>query len=115
MRDIFDFLGQFLMFIAVLILGFVILAGIGLAVYGIYDFFKSPEQREKDRQQDVYEATPHVYSQVDGCTVYTWKANGNHHYFTRCGNKVTTEGNRSESCGKGCSKNVKEIIVTEEK
>ena len=99
----------FLMFIVLVIIG-----GIGLGIYGIYQFTKSPEQVAADKKQEAYESTPHVYSQVDGCTVYIWRNGGYNHYFTKCDNtnKVVTQSAHGESCGKACTRTITEKIET---
>lgn len=40
----------------------------------------------------------------DGCTVYRFRDSGNR-YFAKCG-QVVADTNWTESCGKGCSRNV---------
>jgi hypothetical protein len=56
--------------------------------------------------------TPHVIREKDGCKVYAFERDGRDHYFTRCGEVVTTETNWTQSCGKNCSKQVSDIIET---
>lgn len=74
------------------------------------------ERKEKKRKElEVKEAQPHIIREADGCKVYTFKANGRWHYFTKCGKDVTTESSYSVSCGKNCSKTEVETIITEVK
>ena len=92
-------------------------SGLGFAGWGIYQVFEStltPEQREAQRQADIAERTPHVYSKVDNCTVYIWRNGSYNSYFTKCDNtnKVVTEFAHSESCGKACTKKVTEKVET---
>ena len=54
-----------------------------------------------------------IISEIDGCKVYRFYDN-NYHYVTRCGDKVTTQKNWSEYCGKGCTRRKTEELVTEE-
>ena len=91
-----------------------ILVVIGFGIYGAFKATRSPEQLEETRKAEIAERTPHVYSKVDGCTVYIWNNGGHNHYFTKCDNtnKVVTESNHTESCGKACSKTVTEKIET---
>lgn len=91
-----------------------ILAGIGCGIYTLFESTLTPEQREAQRQADIAERTPHVYSKVDNCTVYIWKNGSYNSYFTKCDNtnKVVTEFSHSESCGKACTKQVKEKVET---
>ena len=114
LRDMGEFIVDFFKMLFMLFVAFSILVLIGFVIYEGFQLMLTPEQKEKNRQQEVYEATPHVYATVDGCTVYTWH-NGYQHYFTRCENKTTTEGHHREYCGKACSRDVKEIIETENK
>jgi hypothetical protein len=71
--------------------------------------------KENHRQQaleEQREATPHVIREADGCKVYAFKTD-REHYFTRCGSRVSTETNWSKSCGKSCTKQESDTIVTE--
>jgi hypothetical protein len=92
----------------------VILFLLGWGIYEIFNSQRTPEQIEAQRLADIAERTPHFYSKVDGCTVYIWYNNGHNHYFTKCDNtnKVVTESNHSEYCGKACTKTVTEKIET---
>jgi hypothetical protein len=67
------------------------------------------EDAIRDARQAQYEATPRVVREVDGCKVYTFKGNGNWHFFTKCGEKTTTDTTQTYECGtpkarKTCSK-----------
>jgi len=109
-----EFLGVVFGAIALLAITCAILFGIGFGIYSIFEAAKSPEQKAKEQAQEIAERTPHVYSKIDGCTVYVWK-NGNYNsYFTKCDNtnKVVTEFSHGESCGKACTKKVTETVET---
>ena len=54
-----------------------------------------------------------VIHEIDGCKVYRF-FDGSYHYITRCGDKVTTQKNWDESCGKACTKHRTEELVTED-
>ena len=54
-----------------------------------------------------------IISEMDGCKVYRFY-DGNYHYVTRCGDKVTTQKNWSEYCGKACTRRRTEELVTED-
>jgi hypothetical protein len=89
---------------------------VGLPVFGIAKCQQSEwyqaSEREK-RAQEKADATPHVIREADGCKVYAFKSGGTYHYFTRCGATVTTERIYAENCGKNCTKQKSEVIVTE--
>jgi hypothetical protein len=91
-----------------------ILAGIGFGGYAIYQSTLTPAEKEARRQADIAEQTPHIYSKVDGCTVYIWRNGSYNSYFTKCDNtdKVVTEFSHGESCGKACTKKVTEKVET---
>jgi hypothetical protein len=82
---------------AIIGLGVVFLAG----VFGLSD------------AQLVQERKPQVVQEIDGCKIYRFY-DGNYHYVTRCGDKVTTQKNWSESCGKACTRRKTEELVTED-
>lgn len=63
--------------------------------------------------QLVQERKPQVVQEIDGCKIYRFY-DGNYHYVTRCGDKVTTQKNWSESCGKACTRRRTEELVTED-
>ena len=88
--------------------------GIGYGAYSLFEKTLTPDQREAQRQADIAERTPHVYSKVDNCTVYIWKNGSYNSYFTKCDNtnKVVTEFSHSENCGKACTKKVTEKVET---
>lgn len=103
--------------VGILLWACLILATIGFLGWGAYNLFEAtltPEQREAQRQADIAEKTPHVYSKVDGCTVYIWRNGSYNSYFTKCDNtnKIVTEFSHSENCGKACTKQVKEKVET---
>ena len=68
-------------------------------------FGPSQEQLAKDRSMQVIQ-------EIDGCKVYRFY-DSNYHYVTRCGDKVTTQKNWSEGCGKACTRHRTEDIATE--
>jgi hypothetical protein len=82
---------------SIIILG---LIGIIQAVFGLSD-----EQKTELR-------VPQLLSEADGCRVYRFVDNGTH-YFTRCGEQVSTVRHYTESCGKNCTRNRTEEITTE--
>jgi hypothetical protein len=53
-----------------------------------------------------------VIQEMDGCKVYRFY-DGNYHYITKCGDRVTTQKNWDESCGKACTRHKTEDITTE--
>jgi hypothetical protein len=63
-------------------------------------------------EQKVEMRVPRLLSEADGCRVYKFVDDGTH-YFTRCGEQVSTERNYTESCGKGCTRHRTESITTE--
>lgn len=70
----------------------------GAVVYGLGFSDWAKRQDEEREVQDRADATPHVIRAADGCRVYAFKAAGEWHYFTRCGDgSVTTERNWTES------------------
>jgi hypothetical protein len=71
------------------------------------------QQKELAAEQQRW-ATPHVIQEVDGCKVYAFKTD-RYHYFTRCGDKTTTEASYSVNCGKSCTRTEVETITTENK
>ena len=80
----------------------IILAGI-LTMQWMFE--PSPEARAAAR-------VPVAIGSAEGCTVYRFEDRGTH-YFTRCGEQVTTTKNYTESCGKACSRRRTEEITTE--
>jgi hypothetical protein len=95
--------------IATLIL---ILASMGIFLFGLMLWWAVAPESEERKARRIAEETPRIYAQVDGCTVYTWLANGRNHYFTKCPTKVTTESWHGERSGK-TTKEVSETIETE--
>jgi hypothetical protein len=87
-----------------------VLGAIALGIVGLVDLV-SPNTAEERRNQQILDATPHKYAEVDGCTIYTWRDNGYWHYMTKCPTTVSTEGHHSKLVGK-VSKGVSETIVT---
>ena len=83
---------------------------IAVCISGIVDMV-SPNIAEERHKQQILDATPHKYAEVDGCTIYTWRDNGYWHYMTKCPTTVSTEGHHSKLVGK-VSKDVSETIVT---
>lgn len=82
-----------------------------LALFGLYKCQNS-EFAEENRKIQAAQEIPHVIREADGCKVYEFKSNGNNHYFTRCGETVSTDRDYTKSCGKGCVKHETETIVT---
>ena len=68
-------------------------------------FGPSQEQLAKDRSMQVIQ-------EIDGCKVYRFY-DSTYRYVTRCGDKVTTQKNWSEDCGKACTRRRTEDITTE--
>ena len=90
---------------AILALVFAVFITLGLfwafeAVFGLSD------------EQKIELRVPQLLSEADGCRVYKFVDNGTH-YFTRCGEQVNTVRHYTESCGKGCTRNRTESIITE--
>ena len=90
--------------------GLAFLVGFGFIVWFLVIllymcFGPSQEQLAKDRSMQVIQ-------EMDGCKVYRFY-DGNYHYVTRCGDKVTTQKNWSEDCGKACTRRRTEDITTE--
>jgi len=76
-------------------------------VYGLWlGFGPSKDERERDHAMQVIQ-------EVDGCKVYRFY-DGDYHYVTRCGEKVTTQKNWNENCGKACIRHRTEDITTED-
>jgi len=53
-----------------------------------------------------------VIQTFDNCKVYRFY-DREYHYITKCGDKVTTQKNWDESCGKACTRHRTEDITTE--
>ncbi len=60
---------------------------------------------EADKKEAAALAIPHVIREVDGCKVYEFSEDFRMHWFTKCGDKTTTE----TPLGKGRV----EIVITE--
>ena len=74
--------------------------------YGLWlGFGPSKEDSARDHAMQVVQ-------EIDGCKVYRFY-DGNYHYVTRCGDKVTTQKNWNENCGKACTRQRTEDITTE--
>jgi hypothetical protein len=89
---------------------------LGLLFFCVHSCFDSNWYKESERARAagrLAAATPHVIRETDGCKVYAFERDNTDHYFTRCGDTVTTERNYTQSCGKGCVKHKQETIVTE--
>jgi hypothetical protein len=89
---------------------------VGLPLFGIVKCTETEWWQESERKKQAQEkadATPHVIREADGCKVYAFKSGGSYHYFTRCGSTVTTERTYTENCGKNCTRQKSEVIVTE--
>ena len=91
--------------------GLAVLCGLCVIVFGIVwalvaVFEPSPENKAAMR-------VPQLLSEADGCRVYRFVDNGTH-YFTRCGTRVETIRNYTESCGKACTRNRTETLTTED-
>lgn len=82
----------------------------GLLACDDTEFMKAQHKAQAEEAQR--EATPHVIREADGCKVYAFKTDI-YHYFTRCGSTVTTETRWSQACGKNCTKQMSDTIVTE--
>ena len=108
--DVVDIVGGIILSVLLVVSLFCVVGGL---IYCGWLLLLSPQDKEARRQAEIAEATPHKYAEVDGCTVYTWVANGRNHYFTKCPTKVVTESKYSEYCGKACSKERSETIETE--
>jgi len=90
----------------------VLVSVVTIFLIGCFIWWAVVPESEERKARKIAEATPRVYAQVDGCTVYTWYASGRNHYFTKCPTKVTTESWHEERSGK-TRKQVSEIIETE--
>lgn len=91
---------------AVLAIGFAaLLVVVALVLVFQSAFGPTPEEQATGR-------VPVAIGAADGCTVYRFVDNGKH-YFTRCGETVTTTKNYNEYCGKACTRPRQEQITTE--
>jgi hypothetical protein len=98
-----EYLYPFFMTIVSVLVGMVL---IGLGVVFLAAIFNPTEEQQAQMHKTQ------IISEVDGCKVYRFY-DGNYHYVTRCGDKVTTQKNWSESCGKACTRRRTEELVTE--
>lgn len=72
--------------------------------------YEAAQEAEAKKRRE----TPRVIREADGCKVYQFEAGGHTRYFTRCpGSQVNTHWQRTESCGKGCSRTISESIDTQ--
>jgi len=96
-----------------------VIGTIAALIFGIVSCNQSEWYQSLQRAQEAAnkaDEQPHVIrSTPDGCKVYAFKASGSWHYFTRCQATTTTERNYTETCGKNCTRNKQEIIVTQNK
>ena len=75
-------------------------------VYGLWlGFVPSNEAIAKDHAMQVIQT-------FDNCKVYRFY-DREYHYITKCGDKVTTQKNWDENCGKACTRHRTEDITTE--
>lgn len=92
--------------------GSIQIAIVALIAFGFYScVFSDEAQKQADRERLAAE-TPHVIREAQGCKVFAFTAHGAEHYFAACADAVTTERTYSENCGKGCTKQKSEIIIT---
>ena len=80
---------------------------LGLGVVVLLELFGPTEEQQAQMHKTQ------IISEMDGCKVYRFY-DGNYHYVTRCGDKVTTQKNWSEYCGKACTRRRSEELVTED-
>lgn len=80
---------------------------LGLGVVALLELFGPTEEQQAQMHKTQ------IISEMDGCKVYRFY-DGNYHYVTRCGDKVTTQKNWSEYCGKACTRRKSEELVTED-
>ena len=85
---------------------------IGIVFLGLGVLFLAEVFGPTDEQLAQMHKTQ-IISEMDGCKVYRFY-DGNYHYVTRCGDKVTTQKNWSEYCGKACTRRKSEELVTED-
>jgi len=80
---------------------------LGLGVVVLLELFGPTEEQQAQMHKTQ------IISEMDGCKIYRFY-DGNYHYVTRCGDKVTTQKNWSEYCGKACTRRRTEELVTED-
>lgn len=89
---------------------FACLVVVGIVSCNQTDWWQGIEREREAERQDM--AKPRVISQsADGCSVYTFQAGGDWHYFTRCGASVTTDRSYSVPCGKSRCSRVESITT----
>ena len=91
--------------------GVVFVLLIGFSVFGLlsligFCFVPSNEELAKDHAMQVIQ-------EFDNCKVYRFY-DREYHYITKCGDKVTTQKNWDEKCGKACTRHRTEDITTED-
>ena len=86
----------------VLLIGFSVL---GLLFLINFCFVPSDEAIAKNHAMQVIQT-------FDNCKVYRFY-DREYHYITKCGDKVTTQKNWDEKCGKACTRHRTEDITTE--
>lgn len=100
------------------------LLAIAIMVWGAWAISipDSPEKIERDKIEAIErelrtkeKETPRVLSEVDNCTIYVFERQNREHFFTRCEKTTSTETNWTEGCGKGCSRSMRDSIVTPNK
>jgi hypothetical protein len=114
MNNFLQDIGEFFKLIGSVIIAFGLLVCAFLFIVGgVIGFIElcSPGTSKEYSEKNKADAIPHVYSEVDGCTIYKWRDNSYWHYMTKCATTVTTEGHHSKMVGK-ISKDVSETIVT---
>lgn len=87
---------------------------VGLCLFGVYSCNTSAWYAAVSKANDaatLARETPHIIRQADGCKVYAFESGGTTHFFTRCGETVTTERHYTERVGK-ISHDRTEVIET---
>ncbi len=88
-----------------------------VACWSMWHWRDTPEEKAAKWAQEAAQRrareTPHVVREADGCKVYAFERGGRDHYFTRCPATTDTETTWKESCGKNCTRQKAENIVTE--
>lgn len=75
---------------------------ISLVVFSVYGCARDAEQVSKSTNPEFYVSK---LFEFDGCTVYRFYDGGAYKYYTKCGG-LSSSASWTESCGKGCSKEV---------
>jgi hypothetical protein len=82
----------------------------GLALLMLTGCLKDAERAASSSNGQV---TVGLLTSVEGCDVYRFFDDGNAHYFVKCKDAHVTEiDERTESCGKNCTRTVVEEIPT---